>query len=823
LITSLFVKSQTILSDSVTGVNCYHDGSISLSISNVNTLSLNWFYEDDDLGWISADTMSSVQFVNSDLDSLITTQCGSYKVEFNSVVKYFWVSCPLGFSASHKNVKCYGDSTGRLKRVGHSGSPPYYYEWFMNGSPYSSGYNDTLFDDLVVGLYKVIITDSVGCSDSVTANIVSPSLLNIDTIYSNDINCRGANTGNVSCSVSGGKRYIASEFYNYYLIEGIDTIAKSDTNGSSPSFSSVLSPYQITFDSLFAGEYIISIVDSFGCSINDTFNVVEPLPYQTFASTTFPLICESDSGYLHIDSVLGGGNIVYGFIGPNTDSIYVPSGFYDMYIEDLDFGCIDTVPVRCYAQFEILVYESIIDVICHGENTGAIYLDSIVGGNVPYDVQWGGINNTTLFANTYEVIIVDSIGCVHSEEYIVNEPEEIDPNEMLYSPSCNGMLDGSIAIDLTGGTGSLTYYWLNGTGLVDSLYGISAGIYTLVVTDAFMCVDTIDIVLSEAEELTISFENYLTPLLCNGSLTNVNAVINGGTGPFNSLWNDGNTNNQRIIGVGTYTCSITDANGCSVSDVLVITEPDSLELNLSYSEISCDNGAVATVNLSGGVPPLSVLWSTGDTTMSVDSLWGTVYWVMITDSCGNTISDTFELHPYVLATSLYYDDSTHIGEVEIDTSSSVGLFTYQWTDILGNIISVNSVSSALCEGTYFVTTTDVTTDCSVIDTLEASFYLPNGIVDISTTTVFPDSNLWGNPPYTYLWDNGEVLAHANLCSGSHWVEVTDSMGCLVREDFNIDPLLITLDPANSIIECNLENLDIDITADATGGIAPYTY
>ena len=78
LVNSLFVKSQTILSDSVLGVNCYHDGSISLLITNVNSLTLNWFFEDSNLVWISADTMSSVQFLNPNLDTLLTTKCGSY-------------------------------------------------------------------------------------------------------------------------------------------------------------------------------------------------------------------------------------------------------------------------------------------------------------------------------------------------------------------------------------------------------------------------------------------------------------------------------------------------------------------------------------------------------------------------------------------------------------------------------------------------------------------------------------------------------------------------------------------------------------------------
>ncbi|MBT3621567.1 MAG: hypothetical protein HN535_02295 [Flavobacteriales bacterium] len=310
---SFLISSQTILSDSVLGLNCYHDGSISLSISNINSQTLTWFYDDPNLGWIDADTMNSSQFVNANLDTLVTTQCGSYKVEINSTPKFFWVSCPVGFDASHKNIQCFGDSSGILKRVAHSGEEPYLYEWFMNGLPYSSGYNDTLYDNLVIGSYTVIVTDSVGCSDSISANISSPSDLVIDTIFSSNINCRGVNTGSTSCSVSGGKKYVNGERYNYFLISLNDTVSWITRDSISVNSSSVLSPYQITFDSLFSGNYILSIVDSFGCVLNDTFNIIEPQPYQTFASTIFPLICESDSGYLEIDSVLGGGNIDFGF------------------------------------------------------------------------------------------------------------------------------------------------------------------------------------------------------------------------------------------------------------------------------------------------------------------------------------------------------------------------------------------------------------------------------------------------------------------------------------------------------------------------------
>jgi len=856
--TITFNISAQIVNDSVQGINCYNNTGFIALDATFN--SIQW---DKSVAgvWAPADTFSFI-YLNLAGDTLKTTQCGKYRSIVlyidgagNSVTEIdsFFIPCPLTFGLGLDPILCYGDSSGTLKRPVFGGTKfdpnnsiilndtldgdeYYIYTWYYADDAIGTGsieLPDTTENIISIpaGWYQTIVEDAIGCTDTVGyINFGNPPVLIIDTTFIKHIDCRGTSTGSIEFEIGGGKKFNTNNKYFYYLILYGDTVVFSDLTGSSSNFlhSSISLNMQSSFkdsiqiDSLIAGNYVLAVVDSNSCIMTDTFNIIEPLPYATFASTTFPLICESDSGYLKIDSVLGGGNILYGFTGQNTDSIYVPSGWHQMYIEDLDFNCIDTVSVRCYAQYEINVYETISNVICFGDVSGIITIDSIVGGNFPYDVQWGGVNNNSLAANTYSVIVVDAIGCVHSEDFTINQPDPIQANAVLYPPSCNGFSNGSITINLSGGTGSLSYYWLNGTGTVDSLYGLSAGIYPLVVLDALMCIDTIEIILSQPDVLAISFANYQNPLICNGELTAIDILISGGTGPFDVIWNDGDTTIQRILGAGSYSCDVTDANGCTASEALEITEPDSLTLNLIHSEISCDDGGVASVSINGGVQPI-ILWSTGETTLSIDSLWGTIYWVLVTDSCGNSASDTFELFPYLLEASISYNDITHIGLVEINNSSSAGPFSYEWTDVFDTIISTDDSSGILCQETYFVVTTDISVSCSVIDTLDAIFYLPNGIVDLTTTTVFSDADLWGASPYTYLWDNGEVLAHSNVCSGSHWVEVTDNIGCVVRADFDIDPLLITLDPAEIIIECNLENLDVELEAIASGGTAPYTY
>ena len=832
---SVFIGRSQIVSDSVRDFNCYHDGAIFLDIVSASQIDY-WFFDHDSLGWIDADTMLAIQFSNN-LDTLITQQCGNFKVVAAGDTSSFFVGCPLGSRGQHLNIKCFGDSTGMLKRVAHSGSSPYFYEWFKNGIPYASGFNDTLFDNLMTSSYKIVFTDSIGCSDSVLNNIISsPFALSFDTIFTTDINCRGVNSGSVAYSVSGGRQYIINESYDYYVINLnlSDTVSWLTRDSVASNFSPGLSPYHITFDSLFAGEYILSVVDSFGCILDTIFEIKEPVDYITFGSTTDLLICESDFSYLKIeavvgDSILGSQNIAFGFAydlinGIHIDSIYAHSGWYDIYVYDSTYFCLDTVPIRCEALYEIKVFENITSVLCFGNQSGSVIIDSIIGGNIPYDVQWGGANSSALSAGTYSVNIVDSIGCLHTETYVITQSNPVNPNAVLYHPLCYGDANGSISIDITGGTGLLSYYWLNGTGTTDSLYGLVDGVYTLIVIDAVGCTDTFHFPLQSSQLLEVDITTTDSILLCYGDNTVLTASISGGTSPYSILWNDGDTNQQRIVSAGYFEVEIKDANSCVSSDIILITEPDSFEITIAYTNISCIQGATATITASGGTAPYSYLWNTGDTTSTIDSLWGLTYWVVVTDSCGASASDTIYLNDYELNTIVYYDDSTHIAEVEIESTTSSGPFEYIWINILNDSIGNGQISPVLCEGTYFVITTDLSNNCSVTDTVLVEFSLPFlGIFDITTTTVYPDSNLWGFAPYTYLWSNGEDSIHADICPGDHWVEVTDINNCLVREDFTIENLIITLDPASAILECDLENIDIDLEASATGGIAPYSF
>ena len=206
----------------------------------------------------------------------------------------------------------------------------------------------------------------------------------------------------------------------------------------------------------------------------------------------------------------------------------------------------------------------------------------------PYDVQWGGVDPLALFADTYLVHIVDSIGCFHTETYDISQGNQIVSNEVLYHPICNGDANGSISIDITGGTGLLSYDWLNSTSTADSLFGLVNGVYPLTVVDAVGCIDTFYFTLQSPPLLELNLIVLDSILPCFGDLTVVYAMISGGTSPYFIGWTDGDSSStSRVLGAGSYGVQVMDSNNCLITDYFAITEPDSLEIITTYTNMSC--------------------------------------------------------------------------------------------------------------------------------------------------------------------------------------------------------------------------------------------
>jgi gliding motility-associated-like protein len=197
---------------------------------------------------------------------------------------------------------------------------------------------------------------------------------------------------------------------------------------------------------------------------------------------------------------------------------------------------------------------------------------------------------------------------------------------------CFGAKTGAVNLTVSGGTSPYTFLWSNGATTED-LSNVVAGNYTVTITDSKGCTaNAVGNVTQPAAALTGT--TVVTNVLCSGGSTGaVNLTVSGGTPPYTFLWSNGATT-EDISGLkaGSYTVTVTDANGCKVNPVSTVTEPSLLTLGETHTNASCPDvrdGSI-TLTVSGGTKPYFVLWSDGTTSLT-RSATDSTYSVVVTD------------------------------------------------------------------------------------------------------------------------------------------------------------------------------------------------
>ena len=850
---SLNVKSQ-IISDTVLNINCYHDGAIYTQISSLNTSYFTkWFYSQDNNTWSVIDINNSNVILNNSTfnsDTLSTKLCGYYRLEvwnLNNMVtdKTYFIECALVATSSVDIINCFNDLGAIILNNINGGTSPYSFQWLYNNLYLP----DTLFyiDSLSSGTYQAIITDSIGCSDTVLENLISPALLEVNYIQKQDVFCNQEATGKLFITVSGGRKISTYINYKYFLLNSADTIAFLDLD----SITSNISYYNlsnqldsIVIEGLYSDNYRLMIYDSSLCSIDTLLYINEPQPYQLYSSTSSLTTCSSDSIWFKIDSIKGGNmpyfyaidDTIYNFItydGNIYDSIYVSSGTHNIYILDTINFCYDTLSFFINSLYDIEVDLSINDVLCFGSKTGSIQIDDISGGLPPYNIDWNGGNNDSLLAGAYILEINDSISCLYKDTILINQPDSILITHYVESPTCNTDSNGYIALNVSGGIPPYHIMWNSSGYIGDTLFNLSQGFYSYSLRDSNNCILQDSILVSSSQNINIDFINYIDSLQCFNGYTSIEVLVNSSNTTYSIIWSNNDTSNITDIQAGINYCTIIDSQGCSYTDSIIILQPDTFKiLDLIVEDTLCNNGVNAFVTTTGGTSPVSYNWSvdTLNSTQNItinDSI--TFLYVFVTDSCGNQDSAGININPFVLETELNYNDSNNTASVDVINTSSNSLI-YLWENL--RLDSIGTDSFLLinpCERIYYVSIIDSINGCIVKDTLNAFLYLPDSLVDLTKTSVIPDSSLWGFGPYTYLWDNGSTDKKAILCPGSHWVEVTDNSGsldgirCMVRQNFKINPLSISFNSSDLILNCDLQDLDVIIEAVVDGGTPPYNY
>jgi len=484
------------------------------------------------------------------------------------------------------------------------------------------------------------------------------------------------------------------------------------------------------------------------------------------------------------------------------------------------------------------VTADIVDEACGGGD-GSITV-TVNDGTPGYTYHWNtgestnSINN--LSSGSHSITITDSGVCPYcsfTATYTVSSSTNLGVNYSV-NTGCGGANDASIDLTVVTGIFPYTYIWADGPTTEDR-NNLSPGTYYVTVVDAGTCSATLSIDIVPPPALTASISG--TNVSCNGgSDGNANLTVGGGTPNYTYHWNtSATTEDLNNIPAGTYCVTVTDANSCTVTTCVTITEPSAIIANITGTNVSCNGGSDGSANLtvSNGTSPYTYIWSPGgQTTEDINNISAGIHCVTVTDAhlCTVTtcvtITEPTPITANITGTDVLCNGGTD-GSADLTVSGGTPGYTYSWNT--GQTVEdLNDISS----GQHCVTVTDnngctvttcvtITEPTAVTANITGSDVLCNGGTDASADLTVSG----GTPGYTYLWSPGGQTTEDinNIPAGIHCVTVTDANLCTGITCVTItEPLPIVLNITNDQTICIGQNTAISVSVTG-GGTPPYTY
>lgn len=299
---------------------------------------------------------------------------------------------------------------------------------------------------------------------------------------------------------------------------------------------------------------------------------------------------------------------------------------------------------------------------------------------------------------------------------------------------CN-LSNGVAAVTVTGGSGNYSYLWQNGE-TTQTLTGVGYGFYPLAVGDGPGCEINYNVFVGQNTSLALTFSPGF--LQCASQPDGeVDITVTGGTAPYTFLWSTGaTTEDLDSVPGGTYTVTVTDAEGCMLTDSMTLTSIFGAQYSIVATDESCagaNNGSMYVT--SGTFPPTSYLWNTGATTAGIYNLAPGTYTVEITDffGCTETLTGTVGS-----GTGNFNVSISQQGNTLYATPAP----NYQW-HLNGNPISgaTQQTYTITQSGNYYVVATGGGTCVDTSNVIEATFQ-GTGIFD---SAVFAELNAYPNP------------------------------------------------------------------------------
>src|SRR6185312_916523 len=351
------------------------------------------------------------------------------------------------------------------------------------------------------------------------------------------------------------------------------------------------------------------------------------------------------------------------------------------------------------------------NITCNGQANGTATANpSPVGA---YTYSWSTVppqtnqTATGLSAGTYTVTVVNG-GCTVTASVTITQPPAINIVNAVTNPLCNGSL-GKIVATVTGGTPAYTYAWTPSGGTGATASNLSAGCYTLTVTDANGCVQTASACITQPTPLNTSMATTLAT--CGSNNGTATVTVNGGTPGYTYAWAPigGNGATASGLSAGSYTVTVTDANGCTITASANISNAGGVTANISLVvNETCfgDNGGILDILDAGGVPPYTYSWTNGATTQNITGLTAGGYTVTVTDQNGcvavanATVTQPAAVTGSITASNIPCNGGA-TGSATVTAAGGTPGYNYAWSNG-GTTSAINGLTA----GTYNVTITD---------------------------------------------------------------------------------------------------------------------
>ena len=662
---------------------------------NTTTIGLtcfqNWLV--DGQTYIANEDSLEYSFANPGVYEVeLYSSCGSQNSTFTTSIHVYEPIVSIVDSSNYNGVgvSCFGSDDGWIQGSVAGGLIQSLSDYSWQWNP--TGQTNALATNLISGNYELIVSDIIGCTDTIDFFVSTPSPLQVDAWPISDysgfnISCIGLNDGSAEAMANGGVGP-----YSYVW--------------SSGSMSSIQS-------GLFAGMEGVMATDANGCSIADSTLLIEPTAlngellvisnYNGYEVSCYQgsdgeAVFSGDGGVAPYNIQWNGqlynnGSVMTGLSAQGVDVLLIDANgceasFSDV-LEDPEPLTIATTIVSDYNGAQIS---------CPGADNGQAVVD-VEGGVFPYTYLWddgstGTHSNPDLGEGYAFVNAVDANGCIIQDSVLLEYPDpiqltaQIDSDYSGYAISCFGFSDGAVSATGSGGSEPLYFWWNNFTdGPINN--GISAGISTVYLTDANYC-DTVSVSLDLIEPDSILFNDFILSdyngynVSCFGADdASAESSASGGVAPYWISWSNGDFDETlESVEAGTYTVDYIDQNGCISTEEINLTEPLPLTVNVDMRPDSCGKN-VGTIDLfmQGGVPEYSIQWLNTDSTTVACCLSEGNYEYTVLDANGCRVQSSVDVYnipipgaDFSIGTELPCSNQTNVQFWDQSTLGAIGWF-----------------------------------------------------------------------------------------------------------------------------------------------------